>query len=298
MTGSYATPGRCALRALLLVPVIAGVACGHGKKSDSGSAPAASNAPAAAPKAAQLATVEGVVRMAEGAKLPSYPSDTMERTVLAHVHNAPLPESCSPPKTTDRQPVQLTADGLLSGVMVVATGFSHQPERPPMVHEVSIEDCRLTPSLVVAMKGDTLRVRNTVNYPFMPTYRERGMARTLTPGQTYDVALDKPGVQPLLCGFTAPCGRTDVIVLLHPLYAKTDALGKFKIEGLPPDEDLSINVWHPLFQDSRQKVRLGSGEHKSLEFVLSPTAVPSATTAEAPQAPAPDKPAAPPKKTH
>ena len=147
--------------------------------------------------------------------------------------------------------------------MVVATGFSHQPQRPPMTHEVTIEDCRLTPPLVVAMKGDTLRVRNTVNYPFMPTYRERGMARTLIPGQTYDVALDKPGVQPLLCGFTAPCGRTDVIVLLHPLYAKTDANGKFRIEGLPADEELTINAWHPLFQESKLQVRLGSGEHKS-----------------------------------
>jgi hypothetical protein len=224
----------------------------------------------------------------------------MERTVLSHVHDAPLPESCSPPKTTDRQPVQLTSDGLLAGVMVVATGFSHQPQRPPMVHEVTIEDCRLTPSLVVAMKGDTLRVRNTVNYPFMPTYRERGMARTLSPGQTYDVALDKPGVQPLLCGFTAPCGRTDVIVLLHPLYAKTDANGKFKLESLPPDEDLTINVWHPLFQDSRQQVHLTSGEHKSLEFVIAPKAPPSATTAQAPEAPAPapEKPPASPKKTH
>lgn len=290
------------LRVLLLIGLLGAVGCG--KKADSGSgagsAPAKSGPSAAAPKAAQPAVIEGVVHMAEGAELPSYPKDTMERTVLSHVHDAPLPESCTPPKTTDRQPVQLTPDGLLAGVMVVATGFSHQPQRPPMVHEVAIEDCRLTPSLVVAMKGDMLRVRNTVNYPFMPTYRERGMARTLSPGQTYDVTLDKPGVQPLLCGFTAPCGRTDVIVLLHPLYAKTDANGKFKIEGLPPDEDLMISVWHPLFQDSRQPVHLTSGEHKSLEFVLSPRAQPAATTAQAPQAPEPEKPAKPaaPKKAH
>jgi hypothetical protein len=228
-----------------------------------------------------------VVRLAEGAEVPSYPSETMERTVLQGTHNAPLPESCSPPKTTDRQPVQVTPDGLLSHVMIVATGFSHQPQRPPRVHEVSIEDCRLTPSLVVAMKGDTLRVRNTVNYPFMPTYRERGMARTLSPGQTYDVALDKPGVQPLLCGFTAPCGRTDVVVLLHPLYATTGVQGNFKLEGLPPDEDLTINAWHPLFQESKLQVRLGSGEHKTVELVLTPLAVPSA-----------DKSAPPTKKTH
>jgi hypothetical protein len=283
---------------LLLIGLLGATGCGKKTQGGSAPAPAASGPSAAVPKAAQTAVIEGVVRLAEGAELPSYPKDTMERTVLAHVHDAPLPESCSPPKTTDRQPVQLTPDGLLAGVMVVATGFSKQPQRPPMVHEVAIEDCRLTPSLVVAMKGDTLRVRNTVNYPFMPTYRERGMARTLSPGQTYDVTLDKPGVQPLLCGFTAPCGRTDVIVLLHPLYAKTDANGKFKIEGLPPGENLMINVWHPLFQDSRQSVQLASGEHKSLEFVLAPRAVPAGTTAQAPQVEQPEKPAAPPKKTH
>jgi hypothetical protein len=258
--------------------------CGHGKKPAGGESGSATSGPSSAAKT-QTGVIEGVVRLADGADLPSYPSQSMERSPLTYTHNAPLPESCSPPKTTDRQPVQLTADGALAGVMVAVTGFSKAQQRPPQVHEVSIEDCRLTPSLVVAMKGDTLRVRNTVDYPFMPTYRERGMARSLIPGQTYDVALDKPGVEQLLCGFTAPCGRTDVIVLLHPLYATTNGQGKFHIEGVPPDEPLTINAWHPLFQESKVQVQVERGERKSVELVLIPKPPPASTTTAAPQKP-------------
>ena len=233
----------------------------------------ASKAPAkepAEPKPRQTAVIEGSVRLAPGHELPSYLPTAMQRKVLAHTEQAPLPDVCPPPKLSDRQPVQLTTDGLLTGVMVGASEFSRSSARPPKVHEVVIEDCRLSPRLVVAVRGDVLRVRNAVNYPFMPMYGQSSLAQTLTPGQSRDVKLDKGGVEPVLCGFTAPCGRTDVVVVYHSLNAITGADGRFRIEGVPADEDFKLNVWHPLFKETTLQVKVGQGEVKSLDMELTP----------------------------
>jgi hypothetical protein len=262
---------RARLLQLIIAGSLASAGCGDGcggKPEAAGDkqAPATPSAPAV-PK---TAVVEGVVRLAEGAQLPSYRPGQMERRVLEHTQQAPLPEACTPPKTTDRQPVQLVDDGALSGVMLGLSDFARQPARPPMLHEVMIEDCRLTPKLVVAMKGDQLRVRSATDYPFMPAYGDTPVVRTLIRGQTYDVTLDKPGVSALLCGFTAPCGRTDVVVMLHPLTTITDGKGKFRFDNFPADEDITLTAWHPLFQESSVKLHLGAGETKQVELVLTP----------------------------
>jgi hypothetical protein len=231
--------------------------------------------PVAPPKPLiETGVIEGVVRLAAGHELPAYMPEQMEKHVLAQTAAAPLPESCTPPRVADRQPVQQTADGLLTGVVVAASNFSHARPRPPHVQEVAIDDCRLKPSIVVAMTGDTLRVRSNVNYPFMPSYGADLEVRTLIPGQTYEAPLKKPGVSALLCGFTAPCGRTDVIVMKSPLAVVTDAQGKFRIADFPAGETVSLSAWHPLFQESRIDVRVEPGATKQVEFVLTPSAPP------------------------
>lgn len=276
--------------ALLLVSA----GCGKCGSTKPGGEEAEQAPPGSAPVVVDTGVVEGVVRLAEGAQLPAYRPEQMERKVLEHTERAPLPDSCSPPKTTDREPVRLGDDGALEGVMLGLSGFKTQPQRAPMVHEVKIEDCRLTPRLVVAMKGDQLRVTNALDYPFMPTYGDSPVVRTLVRGQTYEAPLDKPGVSPLLCGFTAPCGRTDVVVMLHPLATVSDAQGKFRFDKFPADEDVTLSAWHPLFNEARVQVRVAAGETKRVELVLIPTGSEPAAQEAAP-APKPDdtKPAAP-----
>jgi hypothetical protein len=263
------------LAALLIVAAT----CGAGGCGKPKSAQSSTSTPARAPAVAPT-VVEGSVRLAEGYGVPSYVPESMEKKVLDHVSRAALPEVCTPPKTADRQPVKLSSDGLLSGVMLAASGFSSQFSRPPTVHEVVIRDCRLEPALVVAMKGDTLRVRNDVDYPFMPTLDQYPVARTLTRGQTYEVALDKPGVLPLLCGFTAPCGRADVVVMLHPFYTVTDASGSFRFPAFPDGESVTLSAWHPLFRETKQEVKVERGEHKRLEITLTPLAPATANASE------------------
>jgi hypothetical protein len=282
-------------RALLLLPLalLAGaLSCKNGdaRESSGESAPAPGN-PESGNREAQIkrtGVLEGVVRLAPGHEVPSYAPEQMEAKVLDHAKDAPEPETCTPPRTTDRQPVLATGDGALSNILLAPSQFSQHVQRAPQVHEVSIEDCRLKPSFVAAMKGDLLRVRNTLNYPFMPAYAQDGMARTLLPGQTYDAPLDKPGVNSLRCGFTAPCGRTDVVVMLHPLYAVTNGEGKFRFDDFPADENVVLSAWHPLFEETKVQVRVQAGEHKTIEVVLTPRVA---------RAPAPTSSSAPPAKT-
>ena len=273
-----------AVVALLLWTLVASCdRCGDGAPPASGSS--GSGKPSSPPKPAG-GVVEGVVRLAAGASLPAYPIEQMEKQVLTQAERALPPEVCSPPKQTDRTPVLLGDDGSLSGVVVAASGFARQPTvRPPLTHDVTITDCRLSPRIVLAQVGDALRVRNEVNYPFMPAYGVVNTVKTLIPGQSYDATLDKPGVATVACGFTAPCGRTDVITLTHAFAALTDANGAFRFESFPAGETITLSAWHPLFQEVTVQVTVEAGEHKRVELVLTPAA--PAPTAPGPTAPAP-----------
>lgn len=238
--------------------------CGAEKKQPEGVA--------TAPSKGTKSLVTGFVRLADGYELPGYALSDMERKVLDHAQRGAWPESCTPPKDADRKPVKLTSDGALVGVMVAASGFHNATPRPPKVHEVTIEDCRLTPSLVVAVKGDSMVLRNAVDFPFMPTFGPTAVARTLTPGQKFDIDLDRGGVESVLCGFTAPCGRTDVITVYHPVYAVTGADGRFTIEDFPADQTIDLNAWHPLFEEAKISLSVGVGETKEVEITLTPKA--------------------------
>jgi hypothetical protein len=90
------------------------------------------------------------------------------------------------------------------------------------------------------------------------------------PGQSYDLELKALGASPVQCGFTAPCGRTDVVVLSHTLAALTDAEGNFRIDSFPPGERVTVTAWHPLLQQSELQVEITSGETKNVELIVSP----------------------------
>ena len=233
------------------------------------------------------------MRLAEGATLPSYTVEQMEKQVLTQAERAKPPDVCSPPKLNDRTPILLGADGALIGVVVAASGFSKPPSvRPPITLDAKIADCRLTPRVLLAQVGDTLSVRNEIDYPFMPAYGAVDTVKTLIPGQTYDVVLDKPGVATLACGFTSPCGRSDVITLQHTFAALSDEKGSFRFDPFPADEPITLSAWHPLFQEATVTITLGRGEEKTVELVLQP--VPPAPTApKTPPTPAPGTKTAP-----
>jgi len=223
----------------------------------------------AAPKP-KPAVLIGSVRLEPGRELPSFTPEAMERTVLAHTKGGTFPEVCTPPKIEDRQPVRLTADGKLSGVMLAASEFSKASEASPQVHTLTIRDCRLSPPLITARIGDSLHIVNETPFPMLPGMGTEPFNETLIQGQARDVKLDVGGVKIVSCGFSSPCGRSDVVVLAHPYHAVTNDKGEFRIEDFPADQTVRINAWHPLFFETFLNVRVERGEEKRVELVLTP----------------------------
>jgi len=221
-------------------------------------------------EAERSSIVTGHVKLAAGFELPRFRIADMERKVLSHTKRGAWPEQCTPPKNADRAAVTLTSEGFLQGVMVGASEFKGAKPRPPVTHQVKIEDCRLTPQLVVAVKGDTVHLTNLVDFPFMPSFGPTAVVRTLSKGQSFEFPLTQGNVESLRCGFTAPCGRTDVVTVYHPVFDVTDESGAFTIENFPADQSVKLHAWHPLFKEVEATVTLGLGEKKTVDLVLEP----------------------------
>ena len=265
----------------LLTAAIALCACGGCDRSDEAEEGAQATAEPAE-SAGSFGTVEGVVRIVAGAELPSYPD-------LRAPTQPPPPEACTPPRTVDRQPVQMNDARLLSGVLVQASGFTQEVTREPVTHEAFIRDCRLTPQLIAAVRGDTLTLKNETDYPFLPTMGLSNLSTAVLHDESRDYPLDRGGIFNLTCGFAAPCGRADVVVVYHPVHDITEEGGTFRMENVPAGEELRIHAWHPLFQEAAQTVTVAEGETLRIELELTPAPQP-----EPPAEPTGDEPTGPP----
>jgi len=220
------------------------------------------------------ATIEGVVRLAEGAQIPSYPENPM----IPPPGRPQTPDACTPAQERDRQPVQRSDAGGLSGVLVALHDFATIPHHEPVTHEMTITDCRLSPRLVVATRDDRLRITNETNYPFLPNFGG-GLLQAVLHGRTREVELGQGGVRSLECGFAAQCGRAEIVTLYHPLHAVTDEIGHFRITRVPAGEEVRVSAWHPLFVEASQTLTLRAGQTSTVELVLTPAEiiVPEAT---------------------
>jgi len=59
------------------------------------------------------------------------------------------------------------------------------------------------------------------------------------------------------------------VVFKHPYFALTDKNGAFELGDVPPGE-YTIQAWHEKYGVLTQKVTLGPGQTKALEFVYRP----------------------------
>jgi hypothetical protein len=256
---------------LLIALALTSLGCGGDAKKPEPAKPLAAEPSIDRPvaKVDAPAVLEGSIRLASP-EAPSFLPDEMERKVVDSKHGK-WPDECTPPKIADRAPLHITSDGKLSGVVVALSNFKKAPTiRAPRVHDVVLRDCRLTPSTIIAQKGDKLRVTSEMKFPFMPAYGPPAEIRTLIAGQTYEVELNTLGASPLLCGFTAPCGRTDVITLSHTLATLTDEQGNFRLDSFPAGEQVTVSAWHPLLKASETQIEIAPGETKQVELVVNP----------------------------
>lgn len=247
---------------------------------DEGSQPPAPvpSADPAAPPAVEGAygTVVGTVRLRAGAEVPLWAPGL----VGEQPDRANRPESCTPPTEADRRPVVATESGALSGVLVSVADFEGPgPPHEAVAHELVIRDCRLSPMLVSATRGDSLVVRNETDYPFLPQLGRSPFMQALLQGQSRTFPLSEGGIQSVTCGFTAPCGRAEVFVLYHPVHGVTDAEGRFRLERVPAGAEITLGAWQSLFEPVSTRVVVEPGETLEVTLEIAPAPPPRADPA-------------------
>lgn len=257
------------LRWIALVALLAGCdGCGSSQEPSSDV-----EEPSGGTEGSGPGVIVGVVRLAEGAEAPQYPENPM----VPPPGRPDPPDACPPAQQTDRAPLQPGTGRGLGGVLVALHDFSTIPEHEPETHEMTITDCRLTPRLIVATRGDTLRLTNETDYPFLPNFGS-GIMQAILHESSRTTELDQGGVRTLQCGFAAPCGRAEIVTLYHPLHAVTESTGRFRIENVPHGEEIRVSAWHPLVQEASQTVTLSPGETREVELVVEPAEMQASPT--------------------
>jgi hypothetical protein len=117
------------------------------------------------------------------------------------------------------------------------------------------------------------------------------MMQALMKDETRDFPLETGGIYNVTCGFAAPCGRTDVVVVYHPVHAVTGADGHFRIENVPAGQEVELHAWHPLFEEVMARVTVAAGHTETLELTLTPVPTPEAPPETPPTEGADDGPA-------
>ncbi|HMI93916.1 MAG TPA: hypothetical protein VK509_21225 [Polyangiales bacterium] len=216
----------------------------------------------------------GSVRLAPGARMPEYARADVQRAPL-HANLAHAPAQCAEANERARRPVQRSDEGLLSGIVVAASDFSHAAVArtpKPVRHRVVIRNCQLEPAVIAARGGDMLELENQDDFEFAPLFEPALRAEPLAKGKRVRIGLVGGRVDALLCPPAAPCGRSDVIVFHHPVFAVTDAAGHFRFPRFPDSELVRVTAWHPLFEPSESFTWVEAGQSASLELLLKPKA--------------------------
>ncbi len=262
-------------------------ACGGERKPVPAAPTEVAHAAVVAKSAVKTGRIEGVVVLAEGATLPSLPDP--KQTAALTVTDPPAP--CTPISAADLQPVRRdAASGGLTSIHLALTGMASTAPASPRLHQLRLEDCRLTLPLLAARLGDSVRITNASGAPLLPSLPGDTFMEAILAGQSRTFELKRLGSSRIGCNFGGYCGQTDLLVTSHSLYAVSDGLGRFHIDDVPLDRPLTLHAWHPLFDESHAAVTLtGAAPSRSVRLVVRPLpAARPAPEGPSPKVPGPD----------
>lgn len=163
-------------------------------------------------------------------------------------------------------------DGALQNAVVfISEGLGDRSFDPP-AQPASMEQkgCMYSPHVVAVRANQELDIANkdatTHNlHPIPSNNREWNKAQA--PGTSVDATFAREEVAiPMKCN-VHPWMRSYIAVLKHPFFAVTDKGGSFELNNLPPGS-YTVKAWHEKFGTSIQKIIVGAGDTKDLEFVF------------------------------
>lgn len=164
------------------------------------------------------------------------------------------------------------ADGGFDNVVVYVsdglTNHNFQPPAQPAVLEQ--KGCQYKPHVLALQAGQKLSVVNSDEtthniHPTPNNNREWNMTQPhgMPLEQTFtreEIAIPvKCNVHPWMKGYIA--------VFKHPYFAVTDKSGNFEIKDLPPG-NYTITAWQEKLPPQSQKITVGAGEAKTLDFTF------------------------------
>lgn len=208
-----------------------------------------------------LAALTGIVKF-EG-KLPSAAIINMHADPqCAQQHNAPI---FSQELVTDAK------SGLQNVIVFVADGLGDrafsQPSESVIVDQ---KGCMYQPHVLAIRANQTLEVMNEDPtshnvHPVPANNREWNKAEP--PGSRVEATFSREEIAiPVKCNIH-PWMRSYIAVLKHPYFAVTGQDGSFDLRGLPPGTYL-IEAWHEKLGTATQKITVGAGETKTVDFVF------------------------------
>ena len=174
----------------------------------------------------------------------------------------------STPATTED--IVAEANGALANVVVyVSEGLGSATFQPPEQAAVlEQKGCQYRPHVLAMQTHQKLDVINSDEtthniHPMPANNREWNMT------QPHGVPLEQTFAReeiaiPVKCN-VHPWMRGYIAVFKHPYFAVTDKNGGFEIKNLPPGS-YTITAWQEKLGTQSQKITVGSGETKTLDF--------------------------------
>ena len=206
------------------------------------------------------ASVKGTVKFDGTAPKPTR-IDMSQDPICAKAHTTPV--------TTED--IVVSDGALANAVVYISDGLAAQTfEPPPQPAVLEQKGCQYKPHVLALQANQKLSVVNSDEtthniHPTPNNNREWNMTQphAMPMEQTFaraEVAIPvKCNVHPWMKGFIA--------VFKHPYFAVTDKSGNFELKNVPPGT-YTITAWQEKLGTQVQKVTVGAGEAKTLDFAF------------------------------
>lgn len=140
-------------------------------------------------------------------------------------------------------------------------GQAAAPSAAPASASVSQKSRQFAPQVLPVLRGTRVDFPNddSIYHNIFSLSRTQPFDLGSYPrGESRQVTFERPGLVTLYCNIH-PNMVANVLVLNNGWFAKTDADGRFRIEGVPAG-DYQLRLWHPLASERQLPLQVGSGD--------------------------------------